>query len=152
MSNPTRRTPDKFARRIRDHLLHADFDATLRLRKIGIELRPVQIAPQELPGEILLRRRDKGRMRCRIGNCSSWFTAPWQRGETGSWLKFAHVRDKGAIFLMDVPASKIDPPPSRSSSNHAHLPAGSRGKLQRSVFVKTNFVTIGKRHLGDVVG
>ena len=36
---------DEFARRIRDHLLDADFDATLRLRKSGVELRPVQIAP-----------------------------------------------------------------------------------------------------------
>ena len=37
-------------------------------------------------------------------------------------------------------------------SNHAHLPAGSWSKLQRSVLVKTHFVTIGKRHLGDVIG
>ena len=44
---------DEFSRRIGDHLLHADFDPALRLREIGIELRPMQIAPQESPGKIL---------------------------------------------------------------------------------------------------
>ena len=59
---------DEFARYIRDHLLHADFDAALRFWQLGIELRPMQVAPQKLPVKILPRRRDKGCMRCRIGN------------------------------------------------------------------------------------
>ena len=70
----------EFARRIRDHLLHADFDAALRLWKFSIELRPMQIAPQEFPGKILPRRRDKGCMRCRIRNCSRLI-----RGAMAAW-------------------------------------------------------------------
>ena len=40
----------------------------LRLGQFGIELRPMQIAPQKLPGKSLRAGRDKGCMQCRIGN------------------------------------------------------------------------------------
>ena len=53
---------------------------------------------------------------------------------------------------MDVPAPKLILLFCVQGSHYAHLSARSRRKLERSILVKTNLVTIGERHLGDVVG
>ena len=56
----------EFSRRIRDHLLHADFCAALRLGQFHIELGPMQIAPQKPAGKIFPRGRGERGMQCRI--------------------------------------------------------------------------------------
>ena len=77
----------EFSSSIRDRLLHADFDAALRFWEFSIELRPMQIAPQELTGKILPRRCDKGCMRCWIGTRSRLIhgvMAAWRNGREDS--------------------------------------------------------------------
>ena len=70
---------DELSARIGDGLLDAHFRSALRLREFGIELRPVQIAPQELSEEILPRRRGKSGVRRWIGNVGAGFTEQRQR-------------------------------------------------------------------------
>ncbi len=57
---------EKFSRRVLHHLLHADLHAPLLARQSGVELRPMQIAPQHAAKELLLRRRHESRMHRRI--------------------------------------------------------------------------------------
>src|SRR6476619_5196561 len=127
---------------VRDRLLQADFHIPILTGLIGVKLRPVQIAPQELAEKVPARRGQKGEMRRRIGGVSRDLCGGRWRPGARILLEHSPAGDITAIFLGNMVAPELLLACRIGRTDDAELPTRRGRQFDGAIVVEPELVAM----------